>query len=73
MTVAKAGLHSKYLLINGVYDGASRKKLVFTGSHNYTYPALRANDETLLKIDNAALYDQYKANHDQLMSYCAGS
>ncbi|MFI9586414.1 phosphatidylserine/phosphatidylglycerophosphate/cardiolipin synthase family protein [Streptomyces sp. NPDC052236] len=71
--VAKVGLHSKYLLINGVYDGASGKKLVFTGSHNYTYPALRANDETLLKIDNAALYDQYKANHDQLMSYCAGS
>ncbi|WP_254705496.1 phospholipase D-like domain-containing protein [Streptomyces vilmorinianum] len=71
--VAKAGLHSKYLLIEGTYNGASGRKLVFTGSHNYTYPALRANDETLLKIDNAALYDQYKANHAHLMSYCAGS
>ncbi|MEV6649366.1 phospholipase D-like domain-containing protein [Streptomyces sp. NPDC051219] len=71
--VAKAGLHSKYLLVKGVYDGVAGKKLVFAGSHNYTYPALRANDETLLKIDNAALYDQFKANHDQLMSYCAGS
>ena len=49
--VPKAGLHSKYLLVEGVYDGKAGRKLVFTGSHNYTYPALRANDETLLKID----------------------
>lgn len=69
----KVGLHSKYLLINGTYDGTANKKLVWTGSHNYTYPSLRANDETLLKIDDAALYDQFKANHDYLMSYCEGS
>lgn len=71
--VAKAGLHSKYLLIEGTYDGVAGRKLVWTGSHNYTYPALRANDETLLKIDNPALYDQFKANHQYLMTYCAGS
>ncbi|MFI8966223.1 phospholipase D-like domain-containing protein [Streptomyces sp. NPDC053493] len=71
--VAKAGLHSKYLLVEGTYDGVAGRKLVWTGSHNYTYPALRANDETLLKIDNAALYDQFKANHQYLMTYCAGS
>lgn len=71
--VAKVGLHSKYLLVEGTYNGTSGRKLVFTGSHNYTYPALRANDETLLKIDDAALYDQYRANHDRLMSYCEGS
>ncbi|MBT2491843.1 hypothetical protein J7E96_25600 [Streptomyces sp. ISL-96] len=69
----KAGLHSKYLLIDGTYAGAADQQLVFTGSHNYTYPALRANDETLLKIDNATLFGQYKTNHAQLMSYCAGS
>jgi HKD family nuclease len=67
------GVHSKYLLINGTYDGRPDRKLVFTGSHNYTYPALRANDEALLKIDNAAIYEQYRANHDRLMQYCAGS
>lgn len=67
------GLHSKYLLISGTYDGTANKKLVWTGSHNYSYPSLRANDETLLKIDNSALYDQFKANHDTLMSYCEGS
>lgn len=67
------GLHSKYLLINGTYDGAANRKLVWTGSHNFTYPSLRANDETLLKISDPAVYDQFKVNHDHLMSYCAGS
>ncbi|MET9952192.1 phospholipase D-like domain-containing protein [Streptomyces sp. NPDC006339] len=71
--VAKAGLHSKYLLVEGTYDGVAGRKLVWTGSHNYTYPALRANDETLLKIDNPALFAQYKANHEHLMAYCAGN
>jgi phosphatidylserine/phosphatidylglycerophosphate/cardiolipin synthase-like enzyme len=70
---AKAGLHSKYLMVEGTYDGVAGRKLVWTGSHNYSYPALRANDETLLKIDVPALYDQYRANHDRLMAYCAGS
>ncbi|MFF5976557.1 phospholipase D-like domain-containing protein [Streptomyces sp. NPDC012769] len=71
--VAKAGLHSKYLLVEGTYDGVAGRKLVWTGSHNYTYPALRANDETLLKIDNPTLFQQYKENHEHLMTYCAGS
>ncbi|MEU9981979.1 phospholipase D-like domain-containing protein [Streptomyces sp. NPDC050856] len=66
------GLHSKYLLVNGTYDGVAGKRIVWTGSHNYSWQALRQNDETLLKIDNAALYEQYKANHVKLMSYCAG-
>ncbi|MBT2396394.1 hypothetical protein J7E89_10485 [Streptomyces sp. ISL-100] len=69
----RVGLHSKYLLIDGTYAGAADRQLVFTGSHNYTYPALRANDETLLKIDNATLFGQYKTNHARLMSYCKGS
>ncbi|MQY16595.1 hypothetical protein SRB5_67970 [Streptomyces sp. RB5] len=71
--LANVGLHSKYFLVNGTYDGVAGRQLVFTGSHNYTYPSLRAHDETLLKIDNAAVYASYKANHDRLMSYCAGS
>ncbi|MFF4233165.1 phosphatidylserine/phosphatidylglycerophosphate/cardiolipin synthase family protein [Streptomyces sp. NPDC001820] len=70
---AKIGLHSKYLMVSGTYDGVAGKKLVWTGSHNYSYQALRSNDETLLKIDNVALYNQFKADHDQLMSYCAGT
>uniref|UniRef100_A0AAU2VFD2 phospholipase D n=1 Tax=Streptomyces sp. NBC_00003 TaxID=2903608 RepID=A0AAU2VFD2_9ACTN len=69
----KIGIHSKYLMIEGTYDGKASQKLVWTGSHNYSYAALRSNDETLLKINDAAIYGQFKADHDHLMSYCAGS
>ncbi|MFE9886466.1 phospholipase D-like domain-containing protein [Streptomyces scopuliridis] len=69
----KIGLHSKYVLVKGTYDGVANKKIVWTGSHNYSWQALRSNDETLLKIDNAAIHDQYEADHDHLMRYCAGT
>jgi hypothetical protein len=51
-------MHSKYLLIEGKYDGRI-KRVMWTGSHNYTGPALRENDEALLKIDLAAVHDAY--------------
>ena len=55
-------LHSKYLAIEGNYAGAANQKVVWTGSHNYTYPALRANDEVLLRIDGAAFHDAFRQN-----------
>ncbi|AXG79008.1 phospholipase D-like domain-containing protein [Streptomyces paludis] len=66
------GVHSKYMLIEGVYLGSANRKIVFTGSHNYTFPNLRANDETLLKIDDAAVYASYKANFEAMRkgAYC---
>ncbi|WP_447193547.1 phospholipase D-like domain-containing protein [Streptomyces hebeiensis] len=70
---ANIGLHSKYLLVKGVYAGVANEKIVFTGSHNYSWQALRSNDETLLKINDDAVHDQFKADHDHLMDYCAGS
>ncbi len=57
----EVSVHSKYLLISGAYGSkASHQNRVWTGSHNYTGPALRRNDEVLLKIrqdevDNAFL------------------
>lgn len=54
-------MHSKYLLIDGTYDG-SVNKVLWTGSHNYTGPALRENDEALLKIDDSTVHDAYVAN-----------
>lgn len=54
-------VHSKYLLIDGKYDGAVNKVL-WTGSHNYSGPALRENDEALLKVDDSAAHDAYVAN-----------
>jgi phosphatidylserine/phosphatidylglycerophosphate/cardiolipin synthase-like enzyme len=55
-------VHSKYLLIEGSYNGQPGRKLVWTGSHNYSDNALRDNDEALLKVDDATVYDAYKAN-----------
>jgi len=54
-------IHSKYLLIDGKYDGTV-KRVMWTGSHNYSGPALRENDEALLKIDIASVHDAYVAN-----------
>jgi len=40
----------------------SAATLVFTGSHNYTGAALRDNDETFLRVDDAAVFDAFMAN-----------
>jgi phosphatidylserine/phosphatidylglycerophosphate/cardiolipin synthase-like enzyme len=53
--------HSKLILIDGRVAGADRQ-LVLTGSHNLTYGALRTNDETLLRIEDEAVYDQFLAD-----------
>ncbi|MDB4946640.1 MAG: hypothetical protein JWP97_6174 [Labilithrix sp.] len=60
-----AGIHSKYLLIDSKYDGAKveHRRLVFTGSHNYTASALRNNDETLLRVDDRATFDAFSADY----------
>jgi phosphatidylserine/phosphatidylglycerophosphate/cardiolipin synthase-like enzyme len=52
------GLHSKYVLIDAPYSG-TRRQLVLTGSHNWTGPSLDSNDESLLKIEDAALFNTY--------------
>lgn len=60
-TTTNSTVHSKYLLIDGRYAGTVNK-LVWTGSHNYSGPALRENDESLLKIDSTTVHDQYVTN-----------
>jgi HKD family nuclease len=59
-------VHSKYLLVEGTYDGVRDARWVFTGSHNYNETSLRRNDETLLRIGNRAVYDQYAANFERM-------
>lgn len=60
-------LHSKYLLIDSVYAGSpAHRRLVFTGSHNWTGPALRINDETQLRIENDAVFDAYLADWEHV-------
>ncbi|MFF4521386.1 phospholipase D-like domain-containing protein [Streptomyces bluensis] len=59
-------IHSKYILVDGMYDGA-RKKISFTGSGNYTGPALRENDESIVKVDDNAVHDMYKAHFNKVI------
>ncbi|MFD6275572.1 phospholipase D-like domain-containing protein [Streptomyces sp. NPDC060209] len=63
-------VHSKYLLIDGKYDGTVNKVL-WTGSHNYSGPALRENDEALLKVDDSAAHDAYVANFNAVKAAAA--
>ncbi|GGM36029.1 phosphatidylserine/phosphatidylglycerophosphate/cardiolipin synthase family protein [Dactylosporangium sucinum] len=56
-------IHSKYVLVQGV----SRKdnqthRYVYTGSHNLTNGALKKNDETFMRIDDATVYNGYVAD-----------
>ncbi|MFI9844820.1 phosphatidylserine/phosphatidylglycerophosphate/cardiolipin synthase family protein [Nonomuraea sp. NPDC051941] len=59
-------VHSKYLLIEGSYDGDRDARWVITGSHNYIETSLRRNDETLLRLNNKAIYRQYVANFERM-------
>lgn len=54
-------VHSKNLMIDGMYAGA-REKLVFTGSHNWSGPALRDNDEALVRITTDSVYNAFITN-----------
>ncbi|MEO8878254.1 MAG: phospholipase D-like domain-containing protein [Polyangiaceae bacterium] len=63
-------IHSKYLLIDSPYQttSVSARKLVWTGSHNYTGGALKNNDETLLRIDDGAVFDAFMSNWNAVRS-----
>jgi phosphatidylserine/phosphatidylglycerophosphate/cardiolipin synthase-like enzyme len=61
----EAYVHSKYVAIGGTYGGHERR-LVITGSPNATGPGLRANDEAMLQIEDAAIYDAYASNFARL-------
>ena len=63
-----APIHSKYLLMDAVYEGR-RQQLVFTGSHNYTGPALTENDETLLRLAHPGLYEAFLADWRRLAAH----
>ncbi|HUS67932.1 MAG TPA: phospholipase D-like domain-containing protein [Kofleriaceae bacterium] len=54
-------MHHKYILVDGVVAGAPRQ-LVWTGSHNLTFGALRRNDETLLRVDDPAIFAAFRAD-----------
>ena len=63
-----APIHSKYLLMDAVQEGI-RRRWVFTGSHNYTGPALTENDETLLRLAHPRLYENFLADWQRLAAH----
>ncbi|MER5182083.1 phospholipase D-like domain-containing protein [Streptomyces sp. NPDC002896] len=60
-------IHSKYVLVEGMYDGKVNK-VSFVGSGNYTGPALRENDETIVKVDDDSVHDAYRVHFDRVRS-----
>ncbi|TPE41052.1 phospholipase D-like domain-containing protein [Pontibacter mangrovi] len=62
---AKVNIHSKFMLIEGEWEGEQAQVLV-TGSHNFTLNALRNNNETILLLKNSALYNDYIAYYTAL-------
>lgn len=66
--------HNKYLLINGRYNGVSGRKIVMTGSANYTANALYHNDESDMKLTSSSAYSAYLTNfNDQIAAVPAAT
>lgn len=63
--MAEKNNHSKITLIKGMWDG-KQQSLVFTGSHNYTYNALKNNNEVLLMLKNPKIFNTYFTYFDEL-------
>jgi phosphatidylserine/phosphatidylglycerophosphate/cardiolipin synthase-like enzyme len=60
--------HSKYLLIDGQYDGRPQK-VVFTGSNNYTRVGFHGHDEAMITVADPQLEQEYAANFDAVFAH----
>jgi hypothetical protein len=54
--------HSKYLMVEGKYYGVPDRRIVWTGSANWSTNSLRQSDETVLQLEDAAVFAQYLAD-----------
>ncbi|HEY6737558.1 MAG TPA: phospholipase D-like domain-containing protein [Actinopolymorphaceae bacterium] len=61
-----AKMHSKYILYHGNYNDKPGRTLLFTGSHNLSGPALRAHDETLIRVERPEVTSAYKENFEMI-------
>lgn len=55
-------MHHKAILINGVWAGNKRAKVVYTGSANFTGLATATNNEIIMRVQSASVYNAYAAN-----------
>lgn len=51
--------HSKYLMVEGKYYGVADRRILWTGSANWSTNSLRQSDETVLQLEDAAVFAQY--------------
>ena len=64
-------IHHKYFTYEGCYNNSSVwKKIVWTGSENWTYNAYVLNDEILIKCEDDSAFDRYVSNHKLMQQYC---
>jgi len=72
LNVITQNLHSKYMLVNSSYGKQGSQQIVFSGSENFTRPALRSNFETWIKYisdastGNTEIYDAYSSNFQDI-------
>jgi phosphatidylserine/phosphatidylglycerophosphate/cardiolipin synthase-like enzyme len=60
--------HSKYLLIDGLYEDRPQK-VVFTGSNNYTTVGFHGHDEAMITVADPRLEQEYAANFDAVFEH----
>jgi phosphatidylserine/phosphatidylglycerophosphate/cardiolipin synthase-like enzyme len=59
-------IHSKYLLVEGDFDGDTDAHWVLTGSPNFNRTSLRRNDEAMVKTNIKPVYEQYRASFETM-------
>jgi phosphatidylserine/phosphatidylglycerophosphate/cardiolipin synthase-like enzyme len=64
--VAGLYVHNKVILIEGVYQGLSNQKIVYTTSQNLTMTSLRKSNEVMLRIPIPSVYDDYSGNFEEI-------
>jgi phosphatidylserine/phosphatidylglycerophosphate/cardiolipin synthase-like enzyme len=55
-------MHHKVIMVNGVWAGSTRAKVVYTGSANFTGLATATNNEIIMRVKSVATYNAYAAN-----------
>jgi phosphatidylserine/phosphatidylglycerophosphate/cardiolipin synthase-like enzyme len=61
-------VHSKYLLIDGLYQGRPQK-VVFMGSNNYTTVGFHGHDEAMITVADPQLESRYVGNFDAVFEH----
>lgn len=67
----QCGVHQKDVMIDGNYNGDPNQKIVFTGSHNLNNKSVRYNDETILRIKDREIHDQFMKHFFELRAAAA--